>query len=173
MCLKNAVYRIQDAQPKMERGRRAANTYYVPPNTCRFPRTATYPTLHAREHWISHVAPIEAWESFPLKLRNVESSTYQLLAEPGYWSSQAKSGEPFKMLWILPMALNQLAEILRNCDSRGLQICTNMPCCKMSQQLPQNKNGLYCFPIYKHKHVYLSNENIWKYNIDIWNNIIM
>ena len=41
------------------------------------------------------IAPIETWESLPMKLRNVEartpgSSAYQLLPESGYWSSQSQ-----------------------------------------------------------------------------------
>ena len=43
------------------------------PNMCKCPGTATYPTLHAGEQWISRVAPIETWESLPpMKLHNVK-----------------------------------------------------------------------------------------------------
>ena len=53
--------------------------------------------------------------------------------------SNAKSGRPFDMFWTVPTAPNQLAKVLQSC-SRGLQIHTNMPRCKMSQRRPQNKN---------------------------------
>ena len=119
------------------------------PNMCKCPGTATYPTLHAGEQWISRVAPIETCESLPpMKLHNVEartpgSSAYQLLPESGYWSSQTqRAGDLLTCFELFQRHLTNLPRFYKvvQDDCIWLQIHTKMPRCKMSQRRPQNKN---------------------------------
>jgi hypothetical protein len=106
------------------------------PNMCKCPGTATYPTLHAGEQWISRVAPIETRESLPMKLHNVEartprSSAYQLLPESGYWSSQTqRAGDLLTCFELFQRHLTNLPRFYKVVqeDCRFLLICPAARC---------------------------------------------
>ena len=111
------------------------------------------------------IAPIETWESLPMKLRNVEartpgSSAYQLLPESGYWSSQTqRAGDLLTCFELFQRHLTNLPRFYKvvQDDCIWLQIHTKMPRCKMSQRRPQNKNE------YTHAHQKMINIYIYTY----------
>jgi hypothetical protein len=155
--LENAFYQIEFAQPKRARDRHEENAYVLYrktedctaewiSRTCASPQEQRpiQPCMPGNNGSAAYSAnrDVRITPNEAPQCRSQNSGFKCLSVATRIWIliiSNAKSGRPFDMFWTVPTAPNQLAKVLQSC-SRGLQIHTNMPRCKMSQRRPQNKN---------------------------------